>query len=204
MSAKYAFTQSLREVRFHFCQSSDHSAATRYVHPRDLSLPPSLALSTAYVWHPSFALRSILYGKIQELRDPLVLFPESPWSAFGSVLTNTRPPSQILHNARLPNHEEEQPAHPDHDTGGLGRGAADVCEIRYVRWALEPFPLKLGAEIWLGGAAEARERERRKSFVKGGGAGKNSREIWRKRKSYVWMVGWLFCVWKRSDETEAS
>ncbi|KAI9670930.1 MAG: hypothetical protein M1817_003815 [Caeruleum heppii] len=29
MSGKYAFTQSLREVRFLFCQTSDHSSATR-------------------------------------------------------------------------------------------------------------------------------------------------------------------------------
>ncbi|KAL2050373.1 hypothetical protein ABVK25_009345 [Lepraria finkii] len=29
MSGKYAFTKSLREVRFLFCQSSEHSAATR-------------------------------------------------------------------------------------------------------------------------------------------------------------------------------
>ena len=31
MSGKYAFTKSLREVRFLFCQSSEHSAATRFV-----------------------------------------------------------------------------------------------------------------------------------------------------------------------------
>ncbi|KAL1870270.1 hypothetical protein VTK73DRAFT_2719 [Phialemonium thermophilum] len=29
MSAKYAFTKSLRELRFLFCQTSEHSAATR-------------------------------------------------------------------------------------------------------------------------------------------------------------------------------
>lgn len=29
MSGKYAFTKSLREVRFLFCQTSEHSAATR-------------------------------------------------------------------------------------------------------------------------------------------------------------------------------
>ncbi|KAH0538224.1 hypothetical protein FGG08_005193 [Glutinoglossum americanum] len=29
MSAKYAFTKSLKEVRFLFCQTSDHSAGTR-------------------------------------------------------------------------------------------------------------------------------------------------------------------------------
>lgn len=30
MSGKYAFTKSLKEVRFLFCQTSDHSAATRF------------------------------------------------------------------------------------------------------------------------------------------------------------------------------
>ncbi|KAK1763568.1 NADH-ubiquinone oxidoreductase [Phialemonium atrogriseum] len=29
MSSKYAFTKSLREIRFLFCQTSEHSAATR-------------------------------------------------------------------------------------------------------------------------------------------------------------------------------
>ncbi|MCJ1476062.1 hypothetical protein MMC13_004727 [Lambiella insularis] len=29
MSGKYAFTKTLKEVRFLFCQSSEHSAATR-------------------------------------------------------------------------------------------------------------------------------------------------------------------------------
>lgn len=31
MSAKYAFTQSLKEVRFLFCQTADHSAGVRSV-----------------------------------------------------------------------------------------------------------------------------------------------------------------------------
>ncbi len=35
MSGKYIFTKSLKEVRFHLCQSSEHSAAVRY------NLPPS-------------------------------------------------------------------------------------------------------------------------------------------------------------------
>ena len=30
MSGKYAFTKSLKEVRFLFCQTSDHGAATRF------------------------------------------------------------------------------------------------------------------------------------------------------------------------------
>jgi len=37
MSAKYAFTQTLKEVRFLFCQTAEHSAATRYA-----SSPPTL------------------------------------------------------------------------------------------------------------------------------------------------------------------
>lgn len=34
MATRYAFTKSLKEVRFLFCQTGEHSAATRYaVHP---------------------------------------------------------------------------------------------------------------------------------------------------------------------------
>ncbi len=38
MSGKYAFTKSLKEVRFLFCQTSEHSAAIRFV--VDLTLLP--------------------------------------------------------------------------------------------------------------------------------------------------------------------
>lgn len=31
MSSRYAFTKGLKEVRFLFCQTSEHSAAVRYV-----------------------------------------------------------------------------------------------------------------------------------------------------------------------------
>lgn len=41
MSGRYAFTKSLKEVRFLFCQTSDQSAAVRYVHTI-----PSLAVSS--------------------------------------------------------------------------------------------------------------------------------------------------------------
>jgi len=34
MATKYAFSQSLKELRFHLCQTSDGSAALRYVRPR--------------------------------------------------------------------------------------------------------------------------------------------------------------------------
>lgn len=40
MSSKYAFTKSLREIRFLFCQTSEHSAATRYAQKNN---PPSKA-----------------------------------------------------------------------------------------------------------------------------------------------------------------
>jgi hypothetical protein len=33
MAAKYAFGQGLKELRFLFCQTSEHSAATRYAPP---------------------------------------------------------------------------------------------------------------------------------------------------------------------------
>lgn len=31
MSGKYAFTKALKELRFHHCQTSEHSNALRYV-----------------------------------------------------------------------------------------------------------------------------------------------------------------------------
>jgi NADH dehydrogenase (ubiquinone) 1 alpha subcomplex subunit 2 len=30
MATRYAFSQSLKELRFHLCQTSEHSAALRY------------------------------------------------------------------------------------------------------------------------------------------------------------------------------
>ena len=33
MSGKFAFAKSLKEVRFLFCQTGEHSAATRYARP---------------------------------------------------------------------------------------------------------------------------------------------------------------------------
>jgi hypothetical protein len=40
MATKYAFGQGLKELRFLFCQTSEHSAATRYAthHPQELVL----------------------------------------------------------------------------------------------------------------------------------------------------------------------
>ncbi|KAL1840841.1 hypothetical protein VTJ49DRAFT_7684 [Mycothermus thermophilus] len=35
MSGRYAFAKGLKELRFLFCQTGEHSAATRSVHPDD-------------------------------------------------------------------------------------------------------------------------------------------------------------------------
>lgn len=48
MSGKYAFTQTLREVRFHLCQTSEGSAAVRYV--ESINLLQRLSIS----WPPMF------------------------------------------------------------------------------------------------------------------------------------------------------
>lgn len=37
MASKYAFSAGLKELRFLFCQTSKHSAATRYVRRHDPS-----------------------------------------------------------------------------------------------------------------------------------------------------------------------
>jgi hypothetical protein len=41
MSAKYAFSNTLKEVRFLFCQTGEHSGATRFVYA--LFFPSSMA-----------------------------------------------------------------------------------------------------------------------------------------------------------------
>ena len=41
MSSKYAFTKSLKELRFHHCQTSGHSDAVRYVCPLNHPSPMS-------------------------------------------------------------------------------------------------------------------------------------------------------------------
>jgi len=36
-SGKYVFTKALKELRFHHCQTSDHSNAVRYIsHPQTI------------------------------------------------------------------------------------------------------------------------------------------------------------------------
>lgn len=39
MSGKYVFTKGLKELRFHHCQTSEHSNAVRYAH-QHLQCPP--------------------------------------------------------------------------------------------------------------------------------------------------------------------
>lgn len=51
MSGKYAFTQTLKEVRFHFCQTSEPSAAVRYAFT--LISPPSARRLTDDAGHSS-------------------------------------------------------------------------------------------------------------------------------------------------------
>lgn len=46
MATKYAFTKSLKEVRFLFCQTSEHSAATRYVESGN-PLTPAIVLCSS-------------------------------------------------------------------------------------------------------------------------------------------------------------
>jgi len=46
MSGKYAFTQTLKEVRFLFCQTAEHSGPTRFVLFSQHDLLPSIAIAT--------------------------------------------------------------------------------------------------------------------------------------------------------------
>lgn len=43
MSAKYAFSNTLKEVRFLFCQTGEHSGATRFVSSLDRTFNEYLA-----------------------------------------------------------------------------------------------------------------------------------------------------------------
>ncbi|KAJ0163589.1 NADH-ubiquinone oxidoreductase 10.5 kDa subunit [Colletotrichum tanaceti] len=63
MSSKYAFTKALKEVRFLFCQTGEHSAATRYVLRLPLQHTGALSIFTLSPPVPPFlgSLRSILH-----------------------------------------------------------------------------------------------------------------------------------------------
>lgn len=52
MSAKFAFAKSLKEVRFLFCQTSEKSAAVRYVEAFDIARfqPTTSLLSLVNRW----------------------------------------------------------------------------------------------------------------------------------------------------------
>lgn len=49
MSGKYAFTKTLKEVRFLHCQTSEHSAAVRYVKSRHPPTTFRTLISFVYV-----------------------------------------------------------------------------------------------------------------------------------------------------------
>ncbi|GKT66466.1 hypothetical protein ColTof4_03959 [Colletotrichum tofieldiae] len=60
MSSKYAFTKALKEVRFLFCQTGEHSAATR-TSATPASTPELLCYRPclqAAVWHQLLTCRS--------------------------------------------------------------------------------------------------------------------------------------------------
>ncbi|KAK7985092.1 hypothetical protein PG996_005667 [Apiospora saccharicola] len=61
MSGKYAFAKSLKEVRFLFCQTGEHSAATRY--------GQSTIDDSARVGSPNPSPRKLRNGQLRRKRD---------------------------------------------------------------------------------------------------------------------------------------
>jgi NADH dehydrogenase (ubiquinone) 1 alpha subcomplex subunit 2 len=68
MSGKYAFTKGLKEVRFLFCQTSDHSAATRFALQHDVQC--AYVLRTVY---RSFLTRAYPTMKKNNPHTPIML-----------------------------------------------------------------------------------------------------------------------------------
>ncbi len=68
MSGKYVFTKGIKEVRFLFCQISDHSAATR------LALPHAMRSTNVLTWvYRSFLTRAYPTMKKNNPHTPIML-----------------------------------------------------------------------------------------------------------------------------------
>lgn len=101
MSSKYAFTKTLKEVRFLFCQTSEQSAAMRYV---VMLRTPRFQLRN---WPAIFSCAA--NGQVPRSDSPFgasrrMRFCLTP--IMDALLTFIRVP-QLLHYPRLPDHEEE-------------------------------------------------------------------------------------------------
>ncbi|PWI70121.1 NADH:ubiquinone oxidoreductase 10.5kD subunit [Purpureocillium lilacinum] len=162
MSSKYAFTKSLKEVRFLFCQTSEHSAAVRYVFSYCAGTPSSSPSSSpvspplrpeAEAEHLSLAVDArarcvvrpraalVVHGRCTRvatcLRVQLTRSERNGRRGTGTKKrqewkANPRALSQVIPPARLPDHEEEQPQHAHHDPRGRRHPAQDLCPIRSV------------------------------------------------------------------------
>jgi len=110
MSAKYVFSQTLKEVRFLFCQTGEHSGPTRYV-----------CLFLCLLWQSSFHAGVIM----AENRNWSNGANEWDMGAKGQRETAGRTSivenradmlqkTQILPRTCLPNNEEEQPKYTHH------------------------------------------------------------------------------------------
>jgi NADH dehydrogenase (ubiquinone) 1 alpha subcomplex subunit 2 len=73
MSTKYAFTKSLKEVRFLFCQTAEHSAATRFAFSLSLPAPPDALVSITDNQSRSFLLRAYPTMKKNNPSTPIML-----------------------------------------------------------------------------------------------------------------------------------
>lgn len=100
MATKYGFTKALKEVRFLFCQTSEHSAATRSVGQHHKRLPFQCGVP--------YAERSLICLQ----------------------LTCCFPSVQGIPHTHISYHEEAQPHDPHHAARSPGHPAQGVCEVR--------------------------------------------------------------------------
>jgi hypothetical protein len=134
MATKYAFAKSLKEVRFLFCQTSQHSAATRYVFTHSNSNP----LWSHGGWpthlkpgHPMFYVSSgegerMIWKWNRQTRGRIVC-------QINDLVTNGLPVrfglAQGLPHAHIPDHEEAQPLAAHHAARGSRHPAQGVREV---------------------------------------------------------------------------
>ena len=90
MSGKYAFIQSLKEVRFLFCQTSDHSAATRFQVPLHRFLQ-----SLILIHYRSFLTRAYPTMKKNNPHTPIMIreaLGTEPrvWARYGKLQRRTQ------------------------------------------------------------------------------------------------------------------
>jgi hypothetical protein len=108
-SGKYVFRAGLKELRFHLCQTSDHSAATRY------ATTPLQVVAAERAWLVSHIARRKPCSHDQRDTEG----QKAQWTDM--LLLN-----QILPCPRLSNNESQEPSNTNHDPRSHGCRAESV------------------------------------------------------------------------------